>query len=281
MAKIRILPRGDAEPPTDVDPAEAPASAAGAAPVSSTFGLLARGMQAGLASQDAAQALTYETYTRGQQIWWDGVRRMTEVSLAAFAPVTARELDERFEAAERRADQDRRQLRRELDQATTALGEASREQVQSIREVVRETAREQRSGRATLEEAIAKLDTRLDRLTKAEGKQLEEVRAALTEHEQHLRERLGDRIRTAIGSIEAAKPGDLEQLRRQLATLAESVTATRAELATLAGELREERAATRKAGSANRSDSAPREVAGQDRGEARSSSSKASGKQEG
>ena len=275
MAKIRILPRGDAEQPEDVasDPSPSPANGA--------FALLAQGVRAGYASQDAAQALTYEAYTRGQQVWWDGFRRMTEVSLAAFAPVTARELDERFESAERRADQDRQQLRRELDQATTALGEASREQVQSIREVVRETAREQRAARAGLEESIAKLDTRLDRLTKAEGKQLEEVRAALTEHEQHLRERLGDRIRTAIGSIEAAKPGDLEQLRRQLATLAESVTATRAELATLAGEIREERAATRKAGSASRSDSAPREATGQDRGEARSASSKASGKQEG
>ena len=217
------------------------------------YALFAEGIRATYASQEAARTLALETFGRSQRLWWDSLRSMTQFSTAAFAPVTARQLDERFaavdqrfQAVERQATEQRRELRAELERATAALGEAQREasrgQAQSVREVVRETAREQRAGRTALEETIAKLDGRLDRLTKAQAKQLEEVQAALVEHEQRLRDRLGDRIRTAVGAIEAPKPADFEELRRQVATLGEAITATRGELTTLAREWRQQRA---------------------------------------
>ena len=241
-----------------------------AAVATGPFALFAEGIRATYASQDAAQRVALDTFGRGQRLWWDSLRGMAQVSVATFAPVTARQLDERFETVERRTDELRQEVRAELERATTALGEAqqeaSREQAQSVREVVRETAREQRAGRAALEETIAKLDTRLDRLAKAQAKQTEEVQAALTEHEQRLRDRLGDRIRTAVASIEAPKPADLEELRRQVAALAESLTATRNELATLARELRDERAGSRQTASAERPSSTPSAAGTRDRG---------------
>jgi hypothetical protein len=196
-----------------------------AAAASAPYQLLAEGMRTVAASQRAAWALGLEGLGRGQQLWWDQWRRLTDVGLAALVPVTAHRIDERFEAIERCAAERQGEVRAELERVTAELREAGQVQTRAVREV----ARDQRAGRTALDEAIEKLDGRLDRLAKAQAKQVQEVLAALGEQEQHLRDRLGERIRTAVGSIDTVKPADLEALRQQVAALAEMVTATRAE----------------------------------------------------
>jgi hypothetical protein len=212
--------------------------------VSTASALWAEGLRTAYASQDAAQTLAVDAFGRGQRFWWDQWRSMAEAGMAVLLPVTVRQLGERFEAAERREAERQAEVRTQLERETAELRESQREAIQAVREVVRETAREQRAGRSALEESIQKLDGRLDRLAKAQAKQAEELQAALAAQEQRLRERLGDRIRSAVDSIEAPKAGDLEEMRRQVAALGEGIAAIRGELSTLARDGRRERAAS-------------------------------------
>jgi hypothetical protein len=207
---------------------------------STVDGLLADGLGTAYGSQNAAWTLGLEAFERGQRLWWDQWQRMTEVTLAAFLPVTDRQLSQRFEAAERRAAERQTGIRADFDRALAELREGQRESAQAQAQAIREATREQRAARAALDEAVEQLSGRLDRLARAQDKQLDSLHAALTEHEQRLRERLGDRIRSAVGAVEAARPSDLEELRRQVAALSEVVTTARDELSNFTREWREQ-----------------------------------------
>ena len=208
------------------------------------YGLWAEGLRASYAAQNAVWRLGLDTIERGQRSWWDQWQRMAEVGQATLFPVTERQLNARFEAAERRAAERQDRIRADFERATAELRETQREASQAAAQAVRDAGREQRAARAALDESVDKLSARLDRLTKAQGEQLDKLNTALTEHEQRLRERLGDRIRSAVGAVEAAKPSDVEELRRQVAALSEAVTTTRDELTSFTREWREQRVAS-------------------------------------
>ena len=120
---------------------------------------------------------------------------MTEVGLAVLFPVTSRQLDEWFEAAARQVAAHQRELRADLDRVAAESGQARREASQTHAGAIREARREQRDGRTALEEAIGQLDSRINLLAGAQGKQLDDITAALNEQEGRLRDRLGDQIR--------------------------------------------------------------------------------------
>jgi polyhydroxyalkanoate synthesis regulator phasin len=201
--------------------------------VSTAYQLLGEGMRTASRGQQAGSTLAIETISQSQRFWWDQWRRMIEVGLAVFFPVTSRQLDERFEAAARQVAERQRELRADLDRVAAELREAQREASQTHASAIREARGEQRDGRTVLEEALGQLDGHINQLAGAQGKQLDDITAALNEQEGRLRDRLGDEIRSAIESFKAAKPDDLEELRGQVSALTETVTALRNELVSL------------------------------------------------
>ena len=210
--------------------------------VSTAYQLLGEGMRTASRVQQAGSTLAMETVGQTQRFWWEQWRRMTEVGLAVVFPVSSRQLDERFEAAARQVAAHQRELRADLDRVAAELGQAQREASQTQAGTIREARREQRDGRTALEAALGQLDGRINQLAGAQGKQLDDITAALSEQEGRLRDRLGDRIRSAIESFEAATPGDLEALRGQVSALSETVTALRNELVSLTRDGRQGRA---------------------------------------
>ena len=226
---------------------------------STVYGLLVDGLGTAYGSQNAAWTLGLEALERGQRFWLDQWQSMTEVTLAAFLPVTDRQLSQRFEAAERRAAERQAGIRADFDRTIAELRESQRESAQAQAQAIREATREQRAARAALDEAVEQLSGRLDRLARAQDKQLDNLNAALTEHEQRLRERLSDRIRSAVGAVEAARPSDLEELRRQVAALSEVVTTARDDLSNFTREWRE-RANDADESRSGRSETAPAET---------------------
>ena len=206
--------------------------------------MLTASMRATGASQSAAWQAGLETATRIQRLWWDQWTGWTEMGLAWLTPATARQVDERLEVAERGAAKREAETRTKLDRLATDLQEAQheagRQQARVLREALREAAGDQQAARTAIDEALASLDRRLDGLAKSQAKQLEELKKAMDEQEQRLRAALGARVRTAVSSIEAATPDDLEPLRDQVAALTRATTATRKEVAELGRELHEE-----------------------------------------
>ena len=206
--------------------------------------MLTAGMRLASASQDAAWQIGAETVTRSQRLWWDQWTGWTQASLAWLAPLTAPQLEQRLEAAEREATKREGEIRANLDRVAADLHEAQqeagRQQARALREALREAAGEQQTARTALDEALESLDRRLDALARTQTKQLEELKTAMAEQEQRLRAALGARLRTAVSSIEAATPEDLEPLRDQVAALTRATTATRKEVAELGRELHEE-----------------------------------------
>lgn len=217
--------------PSDQDMTEA---------IPAAYQLVAENVRAARAGQSAAWQLGVETFTQGQRLWWDQWHRIAEVSLAFADPITARQIDQRFELAERQAAEHQDAMRTEIDQAITRLREAQREWSQAQAKAVREAMAEQRDERVSLDKGVQKLTVRLDQLAKVQAQQLETIQAALAEQEQRLRDRLGDRIRSAVGSIEVPKPNELAELRDGVAALSEAVAAIRQDLASLGRERREE-----------------------------------------
>ena len=189
------------------------------------------GVRTARAAQESAWSFALDAAARGQRFWWDQWRGLTEAGLATMAPVSLRQVDERLAASDRRADEQARRAAGDLDRVAGELRgdqeRAAQEQARAIREVVREVGREQRAAVAALEGAVRDLDKRLNTLVKAEREQLEQIQAALGEQDRHIRERLGDQIRRAVGSIEASKPADIQAVRDQVAALAEAIDGLR------------------------------------------------------
>jgi hypothetical protein len=211
-----------------------------AGPTPAAADMLTAGMRLAGAGQDAAWRIGLETVTRSQRMWFDQWTRWTEAGLAWLTPVTAHQIDERLDAAERGAARREAEIRTRLDSVAADLHEAQQEAGRQQARALRDAAREQQAAQAAADEALRSLDRRLDALTKAQTKQLEELKAAMNEQEQRLRAALGARVRTAVSSIDAATPEDLEPLRDQVAALARATTATRKEVAEFGRELHEE-----------------------------------------
>jgi hypothetical protein len=184
-----------------------------------------------------------ETAAQVQRFWLDQWTRWSELGLTWLTPATARQVDERLEAAERRAAEREAQMRAGLERVAGDLQESQKEAGREQARAFRDATREQQAARASLDEALESLNRRLDGQARAQAKQIDELKTALAEQEQRLRTALGARVRTAVSAIEAATPEDLEPLRDQMAALTRATTATRKEVAELGHDLHDEKAA--------------------------------------
>lgn len=204
---------------------------------------LTRVPRAAGAGQDSWQ-VGLETFAGLQRLWLDQWTAWTELGLAWLTPATARQLGERLEEADRGAAKREAEFRAGLDRVAADLHdaqqEAGRQQARALREALRDATGEQQAARTALDEALTRLDRRLDALAKTQVQQFDELKAALDEQERRLRAAFGARVRTAVDSIEAATPEDLEPLRDQVAALTRATTATRKEVAELGRELHDD-----------------------------------------